>query len=287
MKITKKQWIIGASVALVLAGGSAGVVANNQAQAQAEKMAQEAKTAHDNLIKAAEKATAQAETFKNEADVKTAQAAIKKLEDKDKSALISRVENVQNNWDWVKHANKVVVSAEKTKTDASVKTAQTAIDKLKSEMTKSKKAALQKRLDTVKKAIQAKKEKAEADKKSQENMAQAAAQKAQEVAQPQAEAANNTAAPQSEAPANGNSVNYEQNVQTPSYNAPAATPSPNAPAGGGNTAPSNPPQNSGNSAYNNGGGANANPNVSGNDLANDENWAANHPGGAPSANGGR
>lgn len=66
MKITKKQWIVGGAVAIVLAGGGAGVAVNNQAQAQAEKTAQEAKTAHDNLIKEAKKATEKAETFKAE-----------------------------------------------------------------------------------------------------------------------------------------------------------------------------------------------------------------------------
>ena len=61
MKFTKKQWIIGGVVALVLAGGAAGIVVNNQAQA--EKTAQEAKTAHDNLIKAAKDATKKSRNF--------------------------------------------------------------------------------------------------------------------------------------------------------------------------------------------------------------------------------
>lgn len=55
MKFTKKQWMISGAVVVLLAGGGAGIVANNQAQAQAEKTAQEAKTAHDNLIKEAKK----------------------------------------------------------------------------------------------------------------------------------------------------------------------------------------------------------------------------------------
>ena len=111
MKITKKQWIVGGAVALVLAGGGTGIVVNNQAQAQAEKTAQEAKTAHDNLIKAAKTATEKAETFKAESDVKSAQDAIKKLDEKDKTSLISRVEKVRQNWDLVNKADKAVTNA--------------------------------------------------------------------------------------------------------------------------------------------------------------------------------
>lgn len=186
MKVTKKQWIIGGAVALVLAGGGAGIVANNQAQAQAEKTAQEAKTAHDNLLKEAKKATEKAETFKAEADVKTAQAAIKKLDEKEKTALIARVEKVRQNWDLVNKADKAVANAEKVQNDANVKTAQSAIDKIKAEMAKSKKTALQKRLDKVKTAVKNNKDRAKAkaaeEAKSKANAEQQKAQAAQEQA---------------------------------------------------------------------------------------------------------
>ncbi|MFK4849288.1 serine protease [Lactococcus petauri] len=292
MKITKKQWMISGAVVVLLAGGGAGIVANNQAQAQAEKTAQEAKTAHDNLIKEAQKATEKAETFKAEADVKTAQDAIKKLDEKDKTDLITRVEKVRQNWDLVNKADKAVTNAEKVQNDPNVKTAQSSIDKIKDEMAKSKKSSLQGRLDKVKTAVKNNKERAKAkaaeEAKSKENAEQQKAQAAQEQAQPQndtqAQAAdvNNAVAPQAEAPAaSGGAVDYGQYAQAPAQNAPSYNaPAPSAPSTGGNaTAPTNPP------AHN--GGGNANPNVSIDDANNAINDANSHPGGAPSANGGR
>lgn len=271
MKFTKKQWIIGSVVALVLAGGGTALVVNHQAQVRADKIAQEEKAAYDKLVKAAQEATKKAETFKVEADVKAAQDAIKKLEEKDKDALIARVEKVRQNWDWVNKATKNVVNAEKAKTDATVKTAQTAINQLKAEMTKAKKTALQKRLDKVKAEIKAKKEKAAAEKKAQEVAAQQKAQ-AQAQAQSQASAQNNVAqtslgndsAPQTEASAQ--SPAYNGYAQAPAAPAPSAQ-SPQTGSVGQATAPIQPqiqtPQPStSNPAYNSGGGLNANPNMS-------------------------
>lgn len=299
MKITKKQWMISGTVVVLLAGGGAGIVANNQAQAQAEKTAQEAKTAHDNLIKEAKKATEKAETFKAEADVKTAQDAIKKLDEKDKNALIARVEKVRQNWDLVNKADKAVTNAEKVQNDANVKTAQSSIDKIKDEMAKSKKSSLQGRLDKVKTAVKNNKERAKAkaaeEAKSKANAEQQKAKAAQEQAQPQNDTqaqgadVNNAVATQAEAPAaNGGEVDYGQYDQTPAQNTPSYNPpSTGGNGGGGAVAPSTPSGNTGNSDYNNGGGANGNPNVSideGNKWIEDAN---NNPNGAPSANGGR
>lgn len=298
MKFTKKQWMISGAVVVLLAGGGAGIVANNQAQAQAEKTAQEAKTAHDNLIKEAKKATEKAETFKAEADVKTAQDAIKKLDEKDKTDLIARVEKIRQNWDLVNKADKAVTNAEKVQNDANVKTAQSSIDKIKDEMAKSKKSSLQGRLDKVKTAVknnkERAKEKAAEEAKSKANAEQQKAQAAQEQAQPknetQAQAAdvNNGTTPQAEAPvASGGAVDYGQYAQAPAQNAPSYNPPANGGNGGGAVAPSTPSGNTGNSDYNNGGGANGNPNVSideGNKWIEDAN---NNPNGAPSANGGR
>ncbi|CEF52336.1 serine protease (plasmid) [Lactococcus garvieae] len=290
MKITKKQWIVGGAVALVLAGGGTGIVVNNQAQAQAEKTAQEAKTAHDNLIKEAKKATEKAETFKAEADVKSAQDAIKKLDEKDKTSLISRVEKVRQNWDLVNKADKAVTNAEKVQNDANVKTAQTSIDKIKDNMAKSKKADLQKRLDKVKTAVKNNKDRAKAkaaeEAKSKANAEQQKAQAAQEQAQAQndtqAQAAdvNNAVAPQAEAPASGGAVDYGQYAQAPAQNAPSYNaPAPSAPSTGGNAiAPTNPP------AHN--GGGNANPNVSIDDANNAINNANKAPGNEGVVNGG-
>ncbi|MGI1837389.1 serine protease, partial [Lactococcus garvieae] len=67
MKFTKKQWIIGASIAIVLAGGSTALAVNHQIEVQTEKMAQEEKIAYEHLIKVAQEATKKAETFKAEA----------------------------------------------------------------------------------------------------------------------------------------------------------------------------------------------------------------------------
>lgn len=295
MKFTKKQWMISSAVVVLLAGGGAGIVANNQAQAQAEKTALEAKTAHDNLIKEAKKATEKAETFKAEADVKTAQDAIKKLDEKDKTDLIARVEKVRQNWDLVNKADKAVTNAEKVQNDANVKIAQSSIDKIKDEMAKSKKSSLQGRLDKVKTAVKNNKERAKAkaaeEAKSKANAEQQKAQAAQEQAktqnesQTQAADVNNAVAPQAEAPAP--SVDYGQYAQAPAQNAPSYNPPATGGNGGGAVAPSTPSGNTGNPDYNNGGGANANPNHSINDIDNWTNEANSNPGGAPSANGGR
>lgn len=260
MKFTKKQWIIGSIVALVLAGGGTALVVNHQAQVRADKIAQEEKAAYDKLVKAAQEATKKAETFKAEADVKSAQDAIKKLEEKDKDALSARVEKVRQNWDLVNKAEKNVVNAEKAKTDATVKTAQTAIDQLKEEMTKAKKTALQKRLDKVKAAIKAKKDKATAEKKAQEAAAQQKAQEAQTAAQnntqTQAADVNNATAPQAETPASNGGAAYSGYAPAPAQNNSGYVAS--APSGGSAQAPAQPQQSTGNPAYNSGAGANAN-----------------------------
>lgn len=260
MKFTKKQWIIGSIVALVLAGGGTALVVNHQAQVRADKIAQEEKVAYDKLVKAAQEATKKAESFKAEADVKSAQDAIKKLEEKDKGDLIARVEKVRQNWDLVNKAEKNVVNAEKAKTDATVKTAQTAINQLKAEMTKAKKTALQKRLDKVKADIKAKKEKAAAEKKAQEAAAQQKAQEAQTAAQnntqTQAADVNNATAPQAETPASNGGAAYGGYAQAPS-SVPAQNNSgyvASVPSGGSAQAPAQPQPNTGNPAYNSGGG---------------------------------
>ncbi len=226
MEFTKKQkqWMIGGVVALVLAGGGTAIVMKHHAQVQADKIAQEEKAAYAKRLKTAQEATEKAESFKAEADVKTAQDAIKKLEEKDKDALIVRVEKVRQNWELVNKADKNVASAEKAKSDATVKTAQTTIDQLKAEMTKAKKTALQKRLDKVKADIKAKKDKAAAEKKSQEKTPQQTAQNSQKPAQ--AVAQNNGAqassgdagVAQAETPASNDGVAYSGYAQAPAQN---------------------------------------------------------------------
>ncbi|WP_251713414.1 serine protease [Lactococcus ileimucosae] len=275
MKFTKKHWIIAAITCLTLAGGSAVLVANHQAQVQADKIAQEEKAAYDKLIKAAQEATEKAETFKAEADVKTAQDAIKKLKEKNQKDLNSRIEKVRKNWDLYHQADKSVSAAEKSKTDATVKTAQNSVNKLKDAMTKSKKADLQKRLDKIKAEIKSKKDKEQARAKAQTEQAQSEAA---------VQTSDNTQVPASQAgvPTTGTTPDYgsySQAAATPSYTAPAS--------GGGAVVPAQPSPSTGNPAYNSGAGLNANSNMSiaeGDKLIEEANA---NPGGAPSANGGR
>ncbi|MGL5342293.1 MAG: serine protease [Lactococcus garvieae] len=235
---TNKQWIVGGAVALVLVGGGVGLVASNQ-HAKAEKVAQQVKIAHDSQVNAAKTAVEKAETFKAEADVKTAQDVVNKLDEQDKADLLSRVDKVKQNWTLVNSANKAVLEAEKAKSDATVKTGQTAIDKLKAEMTKGKKTEFQKRLDKVKAEVKAKKDKAEADKKAKAKaeQAKAAETKAQAQQTPPAQEAKNVASAPveqavTEAPADVNGQ-YAPAQEAPSYNTPAPA-TPPAHNGGGN-----------------------------------------------------
>lgn len=138
-----------------------------------------------------------------------AQDAIKKLDEKDKTNLMARVEKVRQNWDLVNKANKSVTNAEKVQNDANVKTAQSSIDKIKDEMAKSKKSSLQGILDKVKTTVKNNKERA----------------KAADV--------NNAAAPQAEAPVvSGGAVDYGQYAEAPAQNAPAPTKPPTHNGGG-------------------------------------------------------
>lgn len=240
MKFTKKHWIIAAIACLILAGGSAGLVAHHQAQVKAEKTAQEAKRTYDKLVASAKKATEKAETFKAEEDVKTAQAAIEKLDKKDQKALNTRVEKVRKNWAFFHQADKAVSAAEKAKTDQAIKTAQDVVNALKDAMTKSKKAELQKRLDKVKAEIKSKKAKEEAKAKAQE---------AQTQADHSAQPANDTQAAQAETPATGTEYSQAQAPATPSYTAPAT--------GGSAVAPVQPNPNTGSPSSNHGTSSNA------------------------------
>ncbi|WP_242359030.1 serine protease [Lactococcus petauri] len=293
MKMTKKQMIVSSVMALVLVGGGVGVVAHHQAQVRADKIAQEAKQTHDKLINDAEEATQKAETFKAEADVKTAQDAIKKLEEKDKAPFITRVEKVDRNWTLVHKAEQAVIKAEKGKTETSVKMAQTAIDQLKATMTKTKKSALQQRLDKVKAIVKNNKAKAEKAKKAKKAKE---AKEAQAEAQVQTQAQNQQVAVQKSETPSGTVANNEasqgevsSNASAPvyQYQAPVseqAAPSYNAPA----SAPAQSSNNTGNPAYNSGAGKNANPNVSMEEADKDIADANAHPyGDGMSVNGGR
>lgn len=272
MKLTKKQIIVGGAVAVLLAGGvTASVVHNNNVQA--EKIAQQAKDEHDKLIQSVKEKTSQAETYKSESDVKTAQDLIKQLDDKEKPDYVNRIEKVQKNWKLVNEANKNVVNAEKIQNDNNVKTAQKAIDNLKDEKIKSKKTALQTRLDKVKTSIKntkkqkqmtsqkgLNKEKEEVAKKA-DNSSQSVSVNNSEVNQAQVESQTVTDPTPTDNGGVSNDRVYQPTPQTPQApttggntgSGNASTPNPPS-TGGGNTV--TPPTGGGNSGGNNNTGGN-------------------------------
>ncbi len=239
MKLTKKQIIVGGVVAVLLVGSvTAGVVHNNNVQA--EKIAQQAKDEHDKLLQSVKEKTSQAETYKSENDVKTAQGVIKQLDDKEKSDYVNRIEKVQKNWKLLNEANKNVANAEKIQNDNNVKTAQKAIDNLKDEKIKSKKTALQTRLDKVKTSIKntkkqkqmtsqkgLNKEKEEVAKKA-DNSSQSVSANNSEVNQAQVESQTVTDPAPTDNGGVSNNNAYQPAPQTPQ-----------APVGGGNTGSGN------------------------------------------------
>jgi len=263
MKITKKQWIIGVSAAGLLALGGAGL-AFHEVQVQAQKQEQAAqKAAYSNLVHKADKAVELAETFKAEADVTAARTAIEKLKKADQTELNVRLGTVSKNWVALKNAETKVASAEKTKTDASVASAQKAIDGLKDKQLSSKKATFQKRLDVVKKTIKDKVAKAKADK---EKAAAEAAKKAEaeKAAASKAETTSNQAAEANPTPSVA-TEGSDNNAPAPSNDSGASGYVPPVDNGGGNNTPSNPeptpspstpapPTGGGNSSGGNGGG---------------------------------
>ena len=272
MKLSKKQVVIGGVVAVLLAGGvTASVVHNNNVQA--EKIAQQAKDEHDKLIQSVKEKTSQAETYKSESDVKTAQDLIKQLDDKEKPDYVNRIEKVQKNWKLVNEANKNVANAEKIQNDNNVKIAQKAIDNLKDEKIKSKKTALQTRLDKVKTSIKntkkqkqmtsqkgLNKEKEEVAKKA-DNSSQSVSANNSEVNQAQVESQTVTDPTPTDNGGVSNDSVYQPTPQTPQ--APTTggntgsgnTSTPNPPStGSGNTV--TPPTGGGNSGGNNNTGGN-------------------------------
>jgi colicin import membrane protein len=259
MKFTKKQIIVGVVVSLLIAGGAGGVVANHNAQVahakQVEKQKQaeeKVKAAYKKLQETAQTAVIKAETFKAEADIKTANTAVSKLKKADQSKLSERIQKVSANWKAVHATDKLVVAAEKAHNDKNVAAAQKSIDKLSAPMVKAQKALLQKRLNVVKKAISDSKAKAKAAaeaKAAQEALKQAeAAQKAETVETP---AQNNEAVAISTPAYIGDTAvstpNNDNNTSAPatdndsgnSGNNGGSTPPPSQPvtppAGGGNT----------------------------------------------------
>ncbi|GAB1375368.1 hypothetical protein MASR1M48_02030 [Lactococcus petauri] len=276
MKLTKKQIIVGGAVAVLLAGGvTASVVHNNNVQA--EKIAQQAKDEHDKLIQSVKEKTSQAETYKSESDVKTAQDLIKQLDDKEKPDYVNRIEKVQKNWKLVNEANKNVVNAEKIQNDNNVKTAQKAIDNLKDEKIKSKKTALQTRLDKVKTSIKntkkqkqmtsqkgLNKEKEEVAKKV-DNSSQSVSANNSEVKQAQVESPTVTDPTPTDNGGVSNDSVYQPTPQTPQ------APTTGGNTGSGNTSTTNPPST--------GGGNTVTPPTGGGNSGGNSNTGGNNGGG--------
>lgn len=292
MEITKKQWIIGASVAAVLAAGGTGVVVNNQAHARAEKIEQQEKSAYTALTNKAKKAVENAEAFTTQKDVDTAHEAVKKLKKENQKDLNARIEKVSRNWTTVKEASNKVAMAEKSNTKVLIDGAQKVIDTLKDTMTKTKKADLQKRLDVVKKKLKEKEDKAKADK--------AAKAKAAEAKEANASAASKDNGTQ-EAAANTQEANAPQANDVPTYQGDngaasgnyygggntqgggytgggAATPSTPAPGGGGNTSSPNPPSTNENPNYGHGADGGASQEDLDNQEQNPGDWGDFFPG---------
>lgn len=257
MKVTKKQWIIGASVAAVLAAGGTGVVVNNQAHARAEKIEQQEKSAYTALTNKAKKAVENAEAFTTQKDVDTAHEAVKKLKKEDQKDLNARIEKVSRNWTTVKEASNKIAMAEKSNTKVLIEGAQKVIDTLKDPMTKTKKADLQKRLDVVKKKLKEKEDKAKADKVAKAKEAEIKAASAAEAAK-----SNNTLEVNpnvgNTATSQANGSTQVQGNEVPTYQGDGytgggtATPSTPAPAPGGNAGSSTPPPTNNNPNYGHG-----------------------------------
>uniref|UniRef100_UPI00359C108B serine protease n=1 Tax=Lactococcus garvieae TaxID=1363 RepID=UPI00359C108B len=294
--MTKKQIVIGSVVALALVAGGAGVTAHHHAKVEADKLAQMAKNTHNALLKDAQAATQKAEGFKNEADVKTAEKAIQRLNKKDQTALTARLKVVKDNWIVANKAEQAVIKAEKNKTEADVKNAQKAIDQLKATMTRAKKSALQHRLDKVKqgmKATKAKAEQAQAEAQTQAFVQSQNTPASNATGDTGAQSAETNSAPAptyNQAPAPAYSApetetpSGPQAQPAPSYNVPV----PSAPASGTASAPAQSSNNTGNPAYNSGAGANADPNMSIEQGNKDNEYANAHPyGDGMSVNGGR
>lgn len=165
---TKKQKIIAGSVVAVLVIGVGTTVAlvNHYNQVKAEQV----QKAYDDLKENAEKAVKQAENFKAEGDVAKANEAIKRLQSSDQKGLFEKAQKLTDLWKSVNVANEKVMTAEKSKDEGDVASAQKAITELKDEKQADLKEELQKRLDNVKQSIQKAKDdkaKIEADKKAQ------------------------------------------------------------------------------------------------------------------------
>jgi len=250
MKFTKKQITVGVVVSLLIAGGAVGIVANHNAQVahakqvEEQKQAEEkAKAAYKKLQEAAQTAVTQAETFKSEADIKSANTAISKLKKENQSPFAERIQKVTANWKAVHETEKLVTTAEKARNDKNVAAAQKSIDQLSTPMVKAQKLALQKRLDVVKKSI--------SDEKAKARAAAESKAKAEQEAQKQAEAAKKAEATNNAVQATSDTPTPNNEASTPAY---TEEPAVNAPSNDNNNSYTPPTNNGGGNSGNTGGG---------------------------------
>ncbi|GAB7391588.1 zinc ribbon domain-containing protein [Lactococcus garvieae] len=245
MKLTKKQVVVGGVVALLIAGVGAGVVHNQNVQAEKAKQVQQekdkkqeienTKKVNEGLIKEAKSALLTAQKSPNTNNLELAKKAISHVKD-DKTAkqLTKELDGIKNRVKLETEAKKAVAEYQKDATNADkLKKAQTAVSKLTSDYSKTLKAKLTKDISTSK---------AQADKAKKAEEAKKSAQTAKAVDNSnQTAKSNNSEANQTQAdsqavtdpaPTDNRGVSNNNTYQP-------APQTPEAPVGGGNTGSGN------------------------------------------------
>ena len=242
MKLSKKQVVVGGVVALLIASVGAGVVHNQNVQAEKAKQVQQekdkkqaienTKKVNEGLVKEAKSALLTAQKSPTANNLELAKKAISQVKD-DKAAqqLTKELDGIKNRVKLETEAKKAVAEYQKDATNADkLKKAQTAVSKLTSDYSKTLKAKLTKDISTSK---------AQADKAKKAEEAKKSAQTAKAVDNSnQTAKSNNSEANQTQAdsqvvtdpaPTDNGSVS----------NTNAYQPAPQAPVGGGNTGSGN------------------------------------------------
>lgn len=240
MKLSKKQVVVGGVVALLIASVGAGVVHNQNVQAEKAKQVQQekdkkqaienTKKVNEGLVKEAKSALLTAQKSPNANNLELAKKAISHVKD-DKTAkqLTKELDGIKNRVKLETEAKKAVAEYQKDATNADkLKKAQTAVSKLTSNYSKTLKAKLTKDISTSK---------AQADKAKKAEEAQKSAQTAKAVDNSnQTAKSNNSEANQT--PADSQAVTDPaptDNGGVSNNNAYQSTPqTPQAPVGGGN-----------------------------------------------------
>ncbi|MBC2135324.1 hypothetical protein HCA93_03245 [Listeria innocua] len=169
MKIKKKTMIIAVATILIV-GISFGVI--HHQKVEAERIAQEEQDAklkeEKEALDITKKAIDEAYKTRNEKDIKTAEAAISKLNDnqkKDKVSLTDKLTELTKLLNQLNDVNKQLSKTEKSKSQADIDATQQLIDKLTDDYLKKDKDTAQKKLDEIKTQLSTEKEQAEKAKK--------------------------------------------------------------------------------------------------------------------------